>query len=192
MTWKNPLSVLHVQPSYWKKDRPKSRKRNITKNSASSGQKLLIYLEAVGLAVVNLRRRSLTRRGRSMMELIASGVRSPRPTWCLFWMNRPAYLLGELIKWRFFVPTFEENEIFMFGVVFIQLFFGDRHDSLNTTFLCPIEDIDSLKSNLKSYFTSDLGVWKFSIWSCTGYYYDRVVPRKSNYDRQVPHAFRML
>ena len=24
------------------------------------------------------------------------------------------------------------------------------------------------------------------------YYYDRVVPQKSNYDRQVPHAFRML
>ena len=53
-------------------------------------------------------------------------------------------------------PTFEENGIFMLGVVsFIQSKFADRNNSFQQNFLYPIEDIDFLSSNLKRYFISD-------------------------------------
>ena len=57
---------------------------------------------------------------------------------------------------RVIFPTFEENGIFMLGVVFfIQSIFADRNNSFRQNFLYPIEDIDFLSSNVKRYFTSD-------------------------------------
>ena len=55
-----------------------------------------------------------------------------------------------------FVPTFEENGIFMLGVFFfIQSIFVDRIDNFQQKFLYTIEDIDFLSSNLKRYLTTD-------------------------------------
>ena len=50
-------------------------------------------------------------------------------------------------------PTFEENGIFMLGLVFfIQSVFGK--------ILYPVDDMDTLKSNLKRYFTYNF----FVLW----------------------------
>ena len=54
-----------------------------------------------------------------------------------------------------FVPTFEQNGIFMLGVVFYSVIFADRNNSFRQTFLYPIEDIDFLSSNVKRYFSSN-------------------------------------
>ena len=54
------------------------------------------------------------------------------------------------------VPTFEENGIFMLGVVFfIQSIFTDPNNNFHQKFLFSIEDIDFLSSNAKRYFTSN-------------------------------------
>ena len=54
----------------------------------------------------------------------------------------------------FFVPTFEENGIFMLGVVFFNSV-NFRRNSFQQHFLYPIKDIEFLSSNLKRYFTFD-------------------------------------
>ena len=51
------------------------------------------------------------------------------------------------------VPIFEENGIFMLGVVFLQSIF--EIIIFDKIFLYPIEDIDFLSLILKRYFTSD-------------------------------------
>ena len=48
-----------------------------------------------------------------------------------------------------------------------------------------------LPKNFKAEVFSKTSQFLFSVF-LRWYYYDRVVPRKSNYDRQVPEAFRML
>ena len=51
------------------------------------------------------------------------------------------------------IPTFEENGMFMLGVVLLfRQFSAIEIIVFNKKLLCPIEDIDSLKSNLKRYF----------------------------------------
>ena len=58
------------------------------------------------------------------------------------------------------VVLFEENGIFMLGVVFFILsIFTDRNNNFQQKFLFSIEDMDFLSSNLKRYFTSDY-FWK--------------------------------
>ena len=62
-----------------------------------------------------------------------------------------------------FVPTFEENGLFMLGVVFlfsqfslIEITFYTKITFYNNkNFLYPIEDIELLSSNVKRYCTSD-------------------------------------
>ena len=57
---------------------------------------------------------------------------------------------------RLVVLTFEENRIFMLGVVFLFSQFSPIEIiPFYKTFLFLIEDIDFLSSNLKRYFTSD-------------------------------------
>ena len=54
------------------------------------------------------------------------------------------------------VPTFEENVIFMLDVVSLFSQFSPIEIIVfNENFLYPIEDIDSLSSNVKRYFTSE-------------------------------------
>ena len=56
----------------------------------------------------------------------------------------------------FIVPTFEENGIFIIGVVFLFGQFSPIETIVfNKQFLYPIEDNEFLSSNSKSYFTSN-------------------------------------
>ena len=74
---------------------------------------------------------------------------------------------------------------------FIQSIFGK--------ILYPVEDIDTLKWNVKRYFTSDcffckvLGVWKLSIWPCSGLIYVRFEHFIHNVESvtQIIYAWRL-
>ena len=70
------------------------------------------------------------------------------------------------------VPTFEENGIFMLGVVFfIQSIFTDPNNNFHQKFLFSIEDIDFLSSNAKKIFHLQLFFVKFwGLENCQNFY----------------------
>ena len=56
----------------------------------------------------------------------------------------------EMLQIKTFVPTFEENGIFMRSVFFIQSTFADRNNNFQPKFIKnPFENIDFLSSNKK-------------------------------------------
>ena len=56
---------------------------------------------------------------------------------------------------RIIVPLFEENGIFILGVVFFSQFSAIKITIVNKKFLDPVEEMNPLKSNVKRYFTSN-------------------------------------
>ena len=52
-----------------------------------------------------------------------------------------------------FVPTFERNGMFMLGVVFLFSQLSAIEIIVLTKHLCPVKEIDSLKSNFKRYLS---------------------------------------